>query len=61
MVWGAIHHGGRSDMVVVDGAMNQHRYIQILRNQMLPWATRVFGRNFVYVHTARDTAAFLDQ
>ena len=34
---------------------------------MLPWATGVFGRNFVYVqdnappHTARDTAAFLDQ
>ena len=39
MVWGAIHHGGRSELVVVDGAMNRHRYIQILRNQMLPWAT----------------------
>ena len=47
--------------------MNQHHYIQILRNQMLPWATGVFGRNFVYVqdnatpHAARDTAACLDQ
>ena len=67
MVWGAIHHGGRSELVVVDGAMNRHRYIQILRNQMLPWATGVFGRNFVYVqdnappHTAHDTAAFMDQ
>ena len=44
-----------------------HQYIQILRNQMLPWATEVFGRNFVYVqdnarpHTGRGTAAFLDQ
>ena len=34
---------------------------------MLPWATGVFGRSFVYVQdnapplTARDTAAFLDQ
>ena len=34
---------------------------------MLPWATGVFERNFVYVqdnarlHTARETAAFLDQ
>ena len=34
---------------------------------MLPWATGLFGRNFVYVqdnappHTERDTAAFLDQ
>ena len=67
MVWGAIHHGGRNELVVVDGAMNHHLYIQIMRNQMLPWATRVFGRNFVYVqdnappHTARDTASFLDQ
>ena len=67
MVWGAIHHGGRSELVVVDGAMNRHWYIQILRNQMLPWATGLFGRNFSYVqdnaspHTARDMAAFLDQ
>ena len=58
---------GRSELVVVDGAMNQHRYIQILKNQMLPWPTGVFGRNFVYVqdnappHTSGDTAAFLDQ
>ena len=67
MVWGAIHHGGRSELVVVDGAMNRHRYIQILRNQMLPWAMEVFARNFVYVqdnalpHTARDTTAFFNQ
>ena len=67
MVWGAIHHGCRSELVVVDGAMNWHPYIQILRNQMLPWATGVFGRKFVYIkdnawpNTARDTAAFLDQ
>ena len=67
MEWGAIHHGGRSELVVVDGIMNRHRYIHILRNQKLPWATGVFGRNFVYVqdnappHTARDTAAVLDQ
>ena len=67
MVWGAIHYGGRSELVVVDGTLNQHRYIQVLRNQILPWATGVFGRNFVYVqdnappHTERDMAAFLDQ
>ena len=37
MVWGAIHHGGRNELVMVDGAINRNRYIQILRNQMLPW------------------------
>ena len=58
---------GRSELVVVNGAMNLHRYIQILRNQMLPWTIGVFGRNFVYIqdnalpHTARDSSAFLDQ
>ena len=50
---------GRSELVVVYGAMNRHRYIQILRG--------VFGRYLVYVqdnappHTARGTATFLDQ
>ena len=64
MAWGAIHHGGRSELVVVDGAINGHWYIQILRNQTLSWATGVFGRNFVYIqdnaqpHTARDTQPF---
>ena len=48
MVQGAIHHGGRIELVMMDGAMNQHRYMRILRNQMLSWATGVFGRNFVY-------------
>ena len=58
---------GGNELVVVDGAMNPHRDIQILRNQMLTWATVVFGRNFVYAqdnappHTTRDTAAFSDQ
>ena len=67
MVWGEIHHGGRSELVVVDVAMNRHRCIQILSNQMLPWATGVFIRNYVCIqdnalsHTAHETAAFLDQ
>ena len=43
MIWGAIHHGERSELVMVDAAMNRHRNIQILRNQMLPWVMGVFG------------------
>ena len=56
--------GGGGELVVVDGAINRHRYIQILRNKIFPWATRMFGRKFVNVqdntppHTASDTAAF---
>ena len=66
MVWAAIHHGGRSELVVVDGAMNRHQYIQIQRNQMLPWATGCLDINLCTQdnappHTTRDTVAFLDQ
>lgn len=67
MVWGAIHHGGKSDLIVLDGTMNRHRYIRILQDHMLPWARATFGRNFVYVqdnappHKARDTTRFLDE
>ena len=61
MVWCAIHHRGRSEVVVVDGAMNRHRYIQILRNQMLPWARGCLDKTMPPSITARDPAAFLDQ
>ena len=27
MIWGSIYHSGRSELGVVDGAMNRHRYI----------------------------------
>ena len=49
MVWGAIHHGGRSELVVLNGTSNHQHYIKFLRDSMLPWATGAFGRNFVYV------------
>ena len=32
MVWGAIHHGGRSELVVVDGAMNRHEPASVHRD-----------------------------
>ena len=67
MVWGAIHHGGRSELVVLDGPLNRHCYIRLLRESMLSWVTGVFGGNFMHAqdnappHTARDTIAFLVQ
>ena len=65
MVWGAIHHGAKSDLVFIDRTLNQFGYMDILRNTMLPFARRTFQQNFVYVqdnatpHAARRTAAFL--
>ena len=65
MVWGAIHHGDKSELVILDRTLNQYGYIDILRDNMLPFARRTFQHNFVYVqdnatpHVARRTADFL--
>ena len=44
--------------------MNRHRYVQIVRGHMLPWAGEVFGRNFVFVQNnsppVPDTVASLE-
>lgn len=66
MVWGAIHHGGKSVLVVIQGNLNQVRYIEILRESLLPFARAAFQDNFVLVqdnappHTGRHTRTFLD-
>ena len=42
MVWGTIHHGGRSELVGLDGTLNRQCYIRFLDDSMLPRATGVF-------------------
>ena len=44
-VCGAIHRGGRTELVVLDGPLNRRRYIRLLRDNVCLWATDVFGRN----------------
>ena len=67
IAWGAIHHGGRGELVVLDRTFNCQCYTRLLRDSMLPQAKGVFGRNFACVqnndmsHTTSDTAAFLAQ
>ncbi len=64
-VWGAFHAGGKSDLVRLEGNLNQHGYRLILENTMLPFARDFFQNNFVYqddnapVHRARTIATFL--
>ena len=50
MVWDAIHDGSKKMLVILDGKMDRHRYIQTLRDHMLPWVRGVLGRNIVFVH-----------
>ena len=58
---GVFYASGKSELVVVDGRVNQQYYIGILRQNLLPWARATFQRNCVLVHdnatshTARNT------
>ena len=65
MVWGAVHHGGKSDLVIFDENVNQGNYVDVMRDSMLSFARASFQDNFVFVHdnapphTARRTRDFL--
>jgi transposase len=65
-VWGAFHAMGKSELVVLEGNLNQDRYLRILQETLLPFARITFEANFVYMddnapaHRARRVTAFLD-
>lgn len=49
-VWGGIHYGGRTNLVVLHGNVNADSYRQVLETEMVPYARAHFGRNFVFQH-----------
>jgi hypothetical protein len=44
-VWGGIHHGGKTDLVVLQNAVNDDRYRQLLQTELIPYARQWFRRN----------------
>ena len=64
-LWGAFHAGGKSELIVLEGNLNQHKYRRILEDTMLPFARGVFQNNFVFqddnapAHRARTVMNFL--
>ena len=64
-IWGAFHHGGKCDIHIVDGNLDQYQYLQILEEKLLPFARLTFGDNFVYQddnarhHRARTLVNFM--
>jgi hypothetical protein len=66
-VWGAMHAGGKSQLVVLEENVNGARYRGILQQHLLPWARATFGGNFAFQddnappHGARVTINFLEQ
>lgn len=66
-VWVGIHHGGKTDMVVLQSSVNGDRYRQLLQTELIPYARQRFRRNFLLQHDnatphrARVVQDFLQQ
>ena len=64
-VWGAVHAYGKSDLIILDDNLDQHKYRRILEQTMLPFARATFLDNFEYqdanapAHRARTELAQL--
>ena len=65
-VWAAFHSRGKTDLVVIDGNLNQHKYRTILEETLIPFARQTFAANFVFQddnarpHRARMIDNFLE-
>ena len=66
-VWGAIHYGGKTNLVILHNNVNADTYREVLETEMVPYARAHFGRNFLFqhdnapAHRARRTQAFLQE
>ena len=67
MVWGCMAAKGVGQLSFIDGIMNAELYEEILSHKMLPSATQLLGRRFIFQHdndpkhTAKRIQAFLDR
>ena len=50
-VWGAIHHGARSELVVLNGTLNCERYVRLFRDSMLSWMMDVLDETLFMSRT----------
>ena len=66
MVWTGFHYSDKSELVVLDGTMNQQVYRRVLQQSRLLWARANFQNNYFLVqhnappHTVRATRDFLE-
>ena len=42
-IWGAFHHGGKCELHLIDGNLDEYPYLQILEEKLLPFARLTFG------------------
>ena len=50
IVWAGFHYGGKNDLVVQGGTMNQQVYRRVLQQSLLPRARAAFQNSFVLLH-----------
>jgi transposase len=55
MFWGCISSLGRGSLVVIDGNMNEKKYMKVLREELLPEATAAYD-NGISVKVMHDNA-----
>lgn len=66
MVWGAFSAYGKSNIVIIDGRLSSLKYIEVLRENLLPLMSpypsqiMLFQQDNCPVHTARATKQWLD-
>ena len=67
MVWGCFSRAGVGNLVLIEGTMNQKKYLDVLKDHMIPSAHQLIGNNFVFqqdnalCHTAKSiTSWFAD-
>ena len=48
MVWGCFSRYGVGDLFLVEGTMEQKKYLHVLEEHMLPLAHRLIGDNFIF-------------
>ncbi len=59
MVWGCISEYGMGSLHVLEGTMNDEKYIKVLEQHMLPSRQCVFHQDNAKPHTAAITTAWL--
>ena len=67
MVWGAFCQHGKSDLALLNGRQTAQHYIQTLENDLVPFATKFYGQNYIFqqdnasIHTAKRTKTWFNE
>ena len=67
MILAGISHDGLTDLAFLQGKQKSADYIKVLENNLLPFAERIYGANYVFqqdnapIHTSKLTRTFVQE